>query len=71
MTFTPWQLIKIGRLFSGRDSQHDTAEIAKRMACTEAEIYNALSDARAAYRNELAYRREWQQDYRGKARASV
>lgn len=71
MTFTPCQLIKIGRLFCGRDSQHDTIEIAAEMECTEAEIYNALSAARAAYRNELAYRREWQQEYRDKARAAI
>lgn len=71
MTFTPSQLIKIGRLFSGRDSQHDTKEIADIIGCDEEDVYNALSEARAAYRNELAYRRDWQQEYRDKARAAV
>ncbi|MGQ3215766.1 MAG: hypothetical protein ACT6U0_27135 [Shinella sp.] len=71
MTFTSSQLIKIGRLFSRRDRQHDTVDIAKEMECTEQDIYNALSEARAAYRADLAWHRDWQQSYRDKARAAV
>lgn len=41
MTFGQEALIKIGQLFLGRDGQHDTAEIAQIMGCTEGEIYNA------------------------------
>lgn len=50
MTFGQEALIKIGQLFSGRDRQHDTAEIAEIIGCDEEDIWNALSDARAAYR---------------------
>ena len=70
MTFTDRDLIKIGRLFSGRDGKHDTAEIAEIMGCTEAEIYNALSDARAAYQEYNGWHRDHQQSVRDKARAA-
>lgn len=66
MTFGQEALIKIGQLFNGRDGQHDTAEIAQIMGCAEGEIYNALSEARAAYRAHKAWHREHQQAVRDK-----
>ena len=67
MKFGQEALIKIGQLFGDRDEQHDTAEIAEVMECTEAEIYNALSDARAAYKAHKAWHREHQQSVRDKS----
>ncbi|KNY13110.1 hypothetical protein AKG11_31050 [Shinella sp. SUS2] len=67
MTFGQEALIKIGQLFSGRDRQHDTAEIADIMGCKEADIYNALSEHRSAYRAHKAWHREHQSAVRGKS----
>ncbi len=67
MTFGQEALIKIGQLFNGRDRQHDTFDIAQIMGCTEGEIYNALSDARAAYKAHKAWHKEYQQSVRGKS----
>lgn len=67
MTFGQESLIKMGQLFLGRDSQHDTAEIAQIMGCTEGEIYNALTAARAAYKAHKAWHREYQQSVRDKS----
>jgi hypothetical protein len=67
MTFGQEALIKIGQLFLGRDAQHDTAEIAQIMGCTEGEIYNALTAARATYEAHKAWHREHQQSVRGKS----
>ena len=67
MTFGQEALIKIGQLFLGRDSQHDTAEIAQIMGCTEGEIYNALTAARAAYEAHKDWHREHQQAVRNKS----
>lgn len=50
MTFTPSQLIKIGRLFCDEAHPRDTTQIALIMGCKDWDIYNALSDAREAYR---------------------
>ncbi|GAA4180400.1 hypothetical protein [Shinella granuli] len=67
MTFGQEALIKIGQLFNGRDRQHDTAEIAKIMGCDEQDIWNALSDARAAYRVHKTWHREHQRSVRDKS----
>lgn len=67
MKFGQEALIKIGQLFLGRDAQHDTAEIAEIMGCTEGEVYNALSDARAAYIAHKTWHREHQQAVRDKS----
>lgn len=67
MTFGQEALIKIGQLFLGRDAQHDTAEISQIMGCTEGEIYNALTAARATYEAHKAWHREYQQSVRGKS----
>lgn len=67
MTFGQEALIKIGQLFSGRDGQHDTAEIAKVIGCDEEDIWNALSEARAAYRVHKAWHRDHQQSVRDKS----
>lgn len=67
MTFGQESLIKIGQLFSGRDAQHDTAEIAQIMECTEGEIYNALTAAREAYRVHKTWHREHQRSVRDKS----
>lgn len=71
MTFTNSELLKIGRLFSGRDGEHDTIEIAQIMGRSEGEIYSALSDARDAYREFNGWHREHQQSVRDKARAAT
>jgi len=67
MTITDRDLIKIGQLFGGRDAQHDTAEIAQIMGCTEGEIYNALTAARATYEAHKAWHKEHQQSVRDKS----
>ena len=67
MTFGQEALIKNGQLFLARDSQHDTAEIAQIMGCTEGEIYNALTAAREAYRAHKAWHKEYQQSVRDKS----
>lgn len=67
MTFGREALIKIGQMFSGRDGQHDTAEIAEIMECDEQDIYNALSDARAAYLAHKTWHREHQRSVREKS----
>lgn len=67
MTFGQESLIKIGQLFLGRDGQHDTAEIAQIMGCTEGEIYNALTAARATYEAHKAWHMEHQQSVRDKS----
>jgi hypothetical protein len=48
MTFTPSQLIRIGRLFVAH--QLDTDMIKSVMRCDEQDIYNALTEARRVYR---------------------
>lgn len=67
MTFGQEALIKIGQLFNGRDRHHDTAEIAEIMGCDEEDIWNAMSEARAAYRAHKAWHREHQQSVRDKS----
>lgn len=67
MTFGQEALIKIGQLFSGRDRQNDTAEIAAIMGCDEEDIWNALSDARAAYKAHKDWHRDYQKAVRGKS----
>jgi len=52
MTFSTKQLIKIGHMFIGA-CKHDTIDLAEKMNCDEADIYNALTAARAAYRKYL------------------
>lgn len=64
MKFGQEALIKIGRLFSGRDRQHDTAEIADIIGCDEEDIWNALSEARAAYRVHKAWHRDYERSVR-------
>lgn len=58
MTFTPSQLIKIGRLFCDESHPRDTTQIASIMGCKDWDIYNALSDAREAYRTQPDAERE-------------
>jgi len=72
MTFSTKQLIKIGRLFYGRDdlARKDTFDISKEMICDEEDIYNALSRAREAYRADLAHHRGLMQVYRDRQRVA-
>ncbi|MBN9028886.1 MAG: hypothetical protein BGO05_18590 [Rhizobiales bacterium 63-7] len=69
MTFSDRDLIKIGRLFNGRDGEHDTAEIAEIIGCDEEDIYNALNAARDAYRKYNRWHREHQQSVRNRVGA--
>jgi len=72
MTFSTKQLIKIGRLFCGRDelARKDTFDIAKEMLYDEEDIYNALSRAREAYRADLEHQGGVMQVYRDRQRVA-